>query len=351
MLIMEDMWMVRAGKGGSLFKDFKELKLVAIEWKLGNLSGKSPDEIKQIMKKQYNKENIQTIGFFSGQTKKFVCEFEIDDFVITFNPENSKYLVGKITSDYYYSDKLAKLHGYDGYYCQCRDVEWIGEVNKEDLKSTTNHHLKYSAAVFDLDDSVKSDFLKKINHEEEVDDGIGDGGIETVRYWLISAGYGSIWWNQFLKDNVVGIGMSGTGDLRQYDSKKEIKVKFQKHFHDKSSHMNDVHACWQFVHEMQIGDIIFVKNGTSEIIGRGVIESDYEYDTKRPFHNIRKVTWTHKGKWKYKKGNLITKTLTEITNYSDLVKKLIDLVDDGGIVKPVYPNYTKQKLDNGRKRY
>ena len=337
--------MVRAGKKGFLFDDFKNLKLVAIEWKLGDLSGKSLDEIKQIMKKKYPKENSQTIAFFSGQVNRFVSKFEIDDFVITFNPENRIYLVGKITSDYYYSDKLAKLHDYDGDYCQCRDVEWIGEVNKDDLKSKTINHLNYSAAVFEIDSSVKKELLKKMNNEEdEDDDGIGDSGIKTVKYWLISAGYGSIWWNQFLKDNVVGIGMSGTGDLRQYDSKKEIKVKFQRRDHDRSSHVNDVHACWQFVHDMQIGDIIFVKNGTSEIIGRGIIESEYEYDTKRPFHNIRKVNWTHKGKWNYKKGNLITKTLTEITNYSDLVKRLIDIVDDGGIVKPIYPIYTKQNF-------
>lgn len=341
---MANMWMVRAGKKGYLFNSFKELNLVAIEWKLGDLSGKSPEEIKELMRKQYPKENNQSIGWFSGQTSKFIYEIGIDDFVITFNPENSNYLIGKITSDYYYSDKLANLYDYEGEYCQCRDVGWICEVNKDDLKSKTCNRLKYSASVFDLDDSVKNDFFKKMNNEEEDDDGIGDGGIETVRYWLISAGYGSKWWNQFLRDNVVGIGMSGTGDLRQYDSKKEIKVKFQKHYHDRASHVNDVHACWQFVHDMQIGDIIFVKNGTSEIIGRGIVESDYEYDTKRPFHNIRKVNWTHKGKWKYKRGNLITKTLTEITNYSDLVKKLIELVDDGGIVKPVYPIYTKQKF-------
>ena len=109
---MTNMWMVRAGKYGFLFNDFKDLNVVTIGWKLGDLAEKSPEDIKKLMKKQNPQENNQTIGMFSGQISRFVHEFEIGDYVITYDSENQIYLLGKITSDYYYSNKLAKQHDF-----------------------------------------------------------------------------------------------------------------------------------------------------------------------------------------------------------------------------------------------
>ena len=164
---MTNMWMVRAGRYGSLFNDFKNLNIVTIGWELGDLSGKSPEEIKQIMRKQNSSENNQSIGMFSGQVSRFVHDFEIDDYIITYDSENRIYMVGKITSDYYYSDKLARLHDFsDGEYCQCRDVEWIGEVNRDDLKSKSIKHLNYSFFVFSVNESVKNDLLTKLNNDK-----------------------------------------------------------------------------------------------------------------------------------------------------------------------------------------
>lgn len=185
--------------------------------------------------------------------------------------------------------------------------------------------------------------------DEGNENGIGDNDVKTLKYWLISAGSGSKWWNEFKNDNIIGIGMSGTGDLRKYKNKKEIRIKLRKRDNDRSSHKNDVNGCWQFVHEMQIGDVVFVKDGTSKIIARGIVESAYEYDTSRPFHNIRKVNWTHKGNWSYERGNLITKTLTEITNYQDMVDELTVLVSGEEIIDgPVesYPKYSANHFLN-----
>lgn len=45
------MWMVRAGENAFLIDDFKDLNIVAIGWNVGDLSGKSPDEIKLLVSK------------------------------------------------------------------------------------------------------------------------------------------------------------------------------------------------------------------------------------------------------------------------------------------------------------
>ena len=73
---------------------------------------------------------------------------------------------------------------------------------------------------------------------------------------------------------------------------------------------------------MKPGDIIFAKKGMHQVIGRGVVGSDYEFDPQRDhYKNIRQVKWTHKGEWPHP-GQAAMKTLTDITSYTDYVEKL-----------------------------
>lgn len=593
--------MVRAGEEAFLINDFKDSNIVAIGWEIGDLSGKSSDEIKQIMQLKYSNSNNRSLGNNIAQVTKFVLDFQIGDYVISYNPNNRKYLIGRIISDYYFSDEIAKKYGFSNSYCHFRDVEWLGETNRDDLSLNSFNSLNSFITVFNIKDSVKNELLTKLNNDKiewtefymefaeklleykndrttliskiqnvydklnmnlptleadedgnalipsdigpftvfslfnknistenrinivnqikkefslktdspisfhgislvnnlkatfywfeyrrgkydidnlwdlfelalnfsednrdefinlfdvilsqngirwnitmglnwirpftfinldsnnrdllssdeifseefkneikslkeppsgekylqicdecksaidktekysnfpelshaayllklnendnESDEGIGDGDVKTTSYWLISAGYGSKWWDEFYNNGIVGMGMSGTGDLSKYQSKNEIKLKLQERDNDNSSHSNDVHACWQFAQEMQIGDVIFVKKGMNEILGRGIIESDYEYDTTRSFHNVRKVKWTHKGSWlyentrtfPYKTSKLPTKTLTDITNYTEMVNYIKDLfVDEEEIIEEPqeesYPEYSVDKF-------
>lgn len=66
-----------------------------------------------------------------------------------------------------------------------------------------------------------------------------------------------------------------------------------------------------------------------EIIGRGVVEGDYEYDPKSSdeYPHMRKVRWTHKGSWAPSK-KLARKTLTDVTDYTYLVSEVNRFFDD-----------------------
>ena len=583
------MWMVRAGENAFLIDDFINLNVVAIGWEVDDLTGKSPDDIKQIMKKMYSDASNVSLGNNSAQVIKFVHNFEIGDYVITYNPKTRNYLVGKIISDYYYSDKLSKKHAFEGYH-HLRDVEWIGETNQDNLSKTSLKPLKAVMTIFNLNNSAKNEILysmnndkiewtdfymefadkllefknnrselikkvqnvfenlnmalptlerdsenrdivpfdidpftifalfnKQISYETRVDiitqfkkefqlkndvpnsfhgiavvnnlkatfywfnenrgendlnnlwklyelainytnkdefiklfntvltqqgikwnitmglnwirpytfinldnntrkllsaneifseefkskikslrlppngdeyiriceevknclektkynslpelshgaylnrftekdsdfpeEGIGDGDVQTTKYWLISPGQGAKFWDDFYKNGEIGIGFDGTGDLNQYDGKEELRLKFQEIHDDNKSYVNNVHACWQFVHDMQIGDVVFAKRGMGEIIGRGIIEGNYEYDTNKPYHKIRKVRWTHRGNWE-SEDKLPMKTLTDITNYTDFVNGINELFvseDDSGdeIPEMDYPEYNSDKF-------
>lgn len=144
---------------------------------------------------------------------------------------------------------------------------------------------------------------------------------KAVHYWIYSPGENAFKWEEFHKKGIMALGWEELGDLREYDSRDEIKEKLQEQYAD-SSCINSSLATWQFANEMKIGDVVFVKKGMYKLIGRGVVSGDYEFDENRnDYNHIRKVNWTHDGEWKHP-GQAVMKTLTDITDYTDYVEKL-----------------------------
>ena len=149
----------------------------------------------------------------------------------------------------------------------------------------------------------------------------------AVRYWLYAAGDGSVNWENDYDEGIMAIGWDDMGDLMQYSSKEEMRAKMREVYGGTSSYKNQVHATWQFANDIKPGDIIFVKKGRKEIIGRGVVEGEYIYDpTREHYRNTRTVRWTDKGLWEHPE-QLAMKTLTDVTPYTDFVKKTQSLFD------------------------
>ena len=156
---------------------------------------------------------------------------------------------------------------------------------------------------------------------------IADEGVETVHYWIYAPGDGAMYWDEFYSAGIMGIGWDDIGDLSAYNTKSEMRQAMQEKIDPSRSFKNDAHATWQFVNEMKPGDIIFAKKGMHQVIGRGVVGSDYEFDPQRDhYKNIRQVKWTHKGEWQHP-GQAVMKTLTDITAYTDYVEKLNSLFE------------------------
>lgn len=116
---------------------------------------------------------------------------------------------------------------------------------------------------------------------------------EKVQYWILGAGEGAYLWNEFYKDGIAAIGWD-TGDLRSYKSKEEIREKLIQNDKSRRIPKHDHNALWDFCNNMKIGDIIYVKRGMSELIGRGIVKSDYRFEDKSDgYPHIRDVEWTH----------------------------------------------------------
>ena len=67
---------------------------------------------------------------------------------------------------------------------------------------------------------------------------------------------------------------------------------------------------------------MYAKVGLSRIVGRGVVTSDYEFDPKKePYAHRRRIDWTWTGDFDAG-AQLVVKTLTDVTDYPDLVARL-----------------------------
>lgn len=213
--------------------------------------------------------------------------------------------------------------------------------------------LTEAGKAVDMTSEMASDIFKNVLSSSPSKQGknsaaLADEDVHTVRYWLYAPGEGSCMWDEFYTSSIMAIGWGEIGDLSTFDSKDAMKIKMREVFDESLSYKNAAHATWQFANEMKIGDIVFVKKGMYQIIGRGVVMSDYEYDDARDdeYKNIRQVDWTHNGEWPHP-GQAAMKTLTDITSYTDYVEKLNSLFEDeteedAEDVEKTYPPYTKE---------
>jgi 5-methylcytosine-specific restriction protein B len=172
-------------------------------------------------------------------------------------------------------------------------------------------------------------------------------------YWLYAPGEGSRKWEEFYSQGLMGIGWDELGDLTQYKNKEDMRAKMKESYDETKSYRNDSLATWQFSHSIREGDIVFAKKGMHSIIGRGVVESDYQFIPERnEYKHIRKIKWTNIGNWAHP-GQAAMKTLTDITAYTDYVRQLECLITDNEDIEEIesepeiiYEQYTDANFLN-----
>ena len=171
-----------------------------------------------------------------------------------------------------------------------------------------------------FDDSIFAGIIPKQNALDEI---LAD--TTGTRYWIYSP-YDQ--WEELQNSGIITIGRDYLGDPTLYSSREEMQSAMldcgtEKHT---TTYRNASLEVWQFVHDIKPGDIVFAKKGTKTILGRGIVESDFIYDEKKPieYKYYRKIKWTNIGEWEHP-GSAVTKTLTDITPYTEYVSKLSDL--------------------------
>ena len=245
------------------------------------------------------------------------------------------------------------------YLMWCRMIR--GAMKKGQYAYTTFPEL--SACVLRPSEQVNRENKEADNDKEEVTQAaaLGDADVETVRYWLYAPGRGACMWDEFYSRGIMGLAWGEIGDLTAYAHKEDLKAQMLQTYPENGTQKNDIHALWQFANEMKPGDVVFVKKGRSEILGRGIVTGDYVYDPEGGHYpNCRAVRWTSSGNWPIDE-RLAMKTLTEITDYPELLSRIETFFEDSDDEvdneEPlvVFPEYSaRQFLDEvyiGEERY
>lgn len=138
---------------------------------------------------------------------------------------------------------------------------------------------------------------------------------EVTKYWLYAPGENAELWEEFYAAGIMGLGWNQLGDLSQYNTKADIEKKLQEIENTTKSKRNNATANYEFKNGISLGDVIIVKKGRGELLGYGIVESDYYFDESRDrYKSCRKVDWKRKGAYPVS-HSLALKTLTDITKY------------------------------------
>lgn len=169
---------------------------------------------------------------------------------------------------------------------------------------------RLSYAGIDKNENLEDNVVLE-NNEENI----------NIKYWLFSPGHNAEKWDEFYNNGIIGLGWDYLGNHNNYESINEILQALGD-----NHRTNNANTIWNFAKVMSIGDVIYVKSGMSEIIGKGEVISDYIFDNKREsYKSIRKVKWLNKGNWKVNK--MPVKTITDITQNTERIKEIENVIN------------------------
>lgn len=139
---------------------------------------------------------------------------------------------------------------------------------------------------------------------------------DSKHYWLYSPGENAHLWDEFYQNGIMGLGWDEIGDLSKFQNRDEIKKALVDTYGGTGSKKNNVSANDDFLNKINVGDVVIAKKGRGELLGYGIVTSDYIYDKNRKnYQKTRQIDWKLKGNWKVD-FNLVLKSLTDITKYS-----------------------------------
>ncbi|NCB45054.1 MAG: AAA family ATPase, partial [Clostridia bacterium] len=196
-------------------------------------------------------------------------------------------------------------------------------------------------------DAQDDEIYKEVNNRSTIKNKENSGTLSKKNnYWIYSPGEGASKWDEFYQQGIMGIGWEKLGDLNQYANQDAISQKMRE-LGKIENPINDSLAMWEFAKVIQKGDIVFAKNGMLEIIGRGVIDSEYKFDSDRDeYKHIRKVIWTNKGVWAHPDGKAPVKTLTKLEKDINYIRSLEGLFkgEDKSEEETTLLKYSKEKF-------
>lgn len=157
---MENVWMVRAGEGGYLIKDFAK-GFVAVGWQeIDDLKRfEDYETIKQKFIEAYPEARPGEIASKVAMIYKFRTVMQVNDKVISYDTGERVYLIGTIISNYYY--KPSEIPDYP----HVRKVKWEGRVSRDLLPPASRNSLGSALTLFSVNEDIWADIKSALKRK------------------------------------------------------------------------------------------------------------------------------------------------------------------------------------------
>ncbi len=147
------MWMIRAGRDGTVIHHFLDKGIAYLGWGVGPVNPTDTNaKIRHRLYETYPRENPGALPNIVGMLKRFSCEVGLGDTLVTYDPRHRRYHVGIVKSDAECRDvawvDLATGHEIDDEPGYVRKVDWASAVSRDSLSKTTRDALNPQLSHF-----------------------------------------------------------------------------------------------------------------------------------------------------------------------------------------------------------
>ena len=327
-------WLYVPGEGAGKWEEFRTAGIMALNWdRIGDPTSYPNEEaVIEALEAGYGDWGGRPTGA-AGMIRDFTRTMRPGDVVYARRGPTEIIGRGVVRSQFRYDDARP------AYRC-VRDIEWthvgswlldrrVGAVSLQRVTENTSYNPAQLESLFrDRNASGASTASARAQ-------GVGDSNQakkHELQHWLYTPGEGAARWEEFRTAGIMALNWDRVGDLAAFPDKESLLDALYTHYGDWGGRPRKAaDSVWDYIHAMKPGDIVYVRRSFNEIVGRGVVRSDYRYDEDRSsFRAVRDVEWTHVGSWPLEQriGRLMLQRLTENTKYTpDQLNALIGIED------------------------
>ena len=174
-------------------------------------------------------------------------------------------------------------------------------------------------------------------HDDKEEDDDESPISPSAKRWVISPGAQARHWAHCLEEENITIGWEDVGDLSQYENREALQAAMVECYGDQSRHSNSSLTLWDFRHGIQIGDVIYAKQGMSKVLGWGVVRSAYRFEPERGEHgNVLDVDWKDTREVTLpEQCRVPLKTLTNVGGHPRFIEFVDSFYGSGAAIAPV----------------
>ena len=327
-------WLYVPGEGAGKWDEFRTAGIMALNWdRIGDPTSYPNEEaVIEALEAGYGDWGGRPTGA-AGMIRDFTRTMRPGDVVYARRGPTEIIGRGVVRSEFRYDDTRP------AYRC-VRDIEWthvgswpldrrVGAVSLQRVTENTSYNPAQLESLFrDRNSSGASTASARAQ-------GVGDSSQakkHELQHWLYTPGEGAARWEEFRTAGIMALNWDRVGDLASFPDKESLLDALYTHYGDWGGRPRKAaDSVWDYIHAMKPGDIVYVRRSFNEIVGRGVVRSDYRYDEDRSsFRAVRDVEWTHVGSWPLEQriGRLMLQRLAENTKYTpDQLNALIGIED------------------------